>query len=260
MANYTVDWFTDHIPLWKKYTSKFAIKNKKWKNVSSKYTSSDKPMCSALMVGVYEGMALAWLLDNVLTSPNSSAVVVDAFDYQDCVYNLGSPHWNPGVREAFERNVMQHHRERVHVFDGTLTHLAAELEGNGVVTGTRAIVGTMAHGFDIIYIDARDSVHALSSMTTAFELLAPGGIMIVQNYAHNREHDSACPRRGIDAFVNVYTPSLAKVLSPTFHFFLEKKKMSTVTSRMKQKACHIESYDEPKNKLPHCNRNRVIKK
>lgn len=250
---YTVDWFTAHAPLWLKYTSKF------------KAPRSTRSPCSALMVGAYEGRVLAWLLENVMKDPRSRATVVDNFDYSECVYNLGSPHWNPDVRAAFEQNVMKPHGNRVDVIEGTLTHLAATMTGQSVArSATRKSATTQVRSetlYDIVYIDAKDSVHALSSMTTAFELLAPGGVMIVQNYAHNREHDSVCPRRGIDAFVDVYVPSHAKVLSATFHFFLEKKKptKATLSGAPKQKACHIEGYPEPADKFPKCNRVRRIK-
>eukprot|EP00798_Chlamydomonas_sp_ICE-L_P023689 gene23690-9229_t len=136
---------------------------------------------------------------------------------------------------------MTPHGNRVDVIEGTLTQLAATMTGQSVArsaTRPNAHVSSLKSAttqvrsetlYDIVYIGGKDSVHALSSMTTAFELLAPGGVMIVQNYAHNREHDSVCPRRGIDAFVDVYVPSHAKVLSATFHFFLEKKKPTKAT-------------------------------
>eukprot|EP00798_Chlamydomonas_sp_ICE-L_P029471 gene29471-5818_t len=256
---FTVDWFTAHAPLWLKYTAKF------------KAPRSTRPPCSALMVGVYEGRVLAWLLENVMKDPRSRATVVNNFDYSECVYNLGTPHWNPDVRAAFEQNVMKPHGNRVDVIEGTLTQLAATMTVQSVArAATRPNARVSSHNsattqvpagtlYDIVYIDARDSVHALSSMTTAFELLVPGGVMIVQNYAHNREHDSVCPQRGIDAFVDVYVPSHAKVLSATFHFFLEKKKASKATLKAPQKACHIEGYPEPADKFPKCNSVRRIK-
>ena len=96
--------------------------------------------------------------------------------------------------------------------------------------------------------------------------------MVVQNYAHNREHDSVCPRKGIDAFVDVYGPLHINVLSPTFHFFIEKKKTSAKSGSnananakanaktnakaktgSNAKACHIEGYPVPKNEWPICN-------
>lgn len=231
-GSFTVDWFSEHEHLWKKYLKRFSTRKK---------------CVTTLMVGAYEGMVLAWLFDNVLNNNKAShATVIDRFDYDACVYYEGHPYFNPGVKERFYKNIVDKYgNKRVTVFDGLLSEFVPPLKRHN---GSNSM-----HLYDIIYIDARDSIHALSSMTRTFEFLAPKGVMIVQNYAHNINKDSTCPRRGIDAFVDVYAPSKINILSNTFHFFLEKHDPQNSTSR----ACHIEGYPIPDKEWPDCDKSII---
>lgn len=219
---FAVDWFSEHIPRWQKYLSEYV----------------GRDGVKALMVGVYEGRCLSWLLDHVLTGRGASAVVVEGFDYDPCVYYKSRPVWNPMVRERFEANVLHHptYADRTRLYSGTLRKLSARADQQKV--------------YDIIYIDARSAMHALDSLVSAFPLLGDGGMFIVQNYANNVEHDNACPAKGIDAFLSTYSDSL-RVVSPTFHLFAQRVPFPTGQGP-KKKACHIQGYQVPKDDLPVC--------
>ena len=61
--NFTTDWFTTHIRLWKKVLADFK----------------NKPNIHYLEIGVFEGRSLIWMLENILTHPTSKATALDIF-------------------------------------------------------------------------------------------------------------------------------------------------------------------------------------
>eukprot|EP00798_Chlamydomonas_sp_ICE-L_P017334 gene17334-biopygen26258 len=154
----------------------------------------------ALLVGAYEGRVLQWLIENVLTGPKDTAFVLDPFDYKPCVYERGQAVWNPpeNVRNTLQQVVDQS--------GGKATVLPPEAASLAcLVMNTVSLDAKPSGGggkYNFIYIDAHDSVHALESGVHAMRLLNPSGIIVFQNYVHNQEHDTNCPRIGIDAFIS----------------------------------------------------------
>ncbi len=62
--DFSIDWFTQRLPAWKKVLEPFQ----------------GKPGLNYLEVGSYEGRSIVWMLENVLTDPTSRATAVDLFD------------------------------------------------------------------------------------------------------------------------------------------------------------------------------------
>lgn len=60
---FTRDWFTYNIPIWRKYLQFFA----------------HQPDARALEVGCYEGRSTCWLLDHILTHPTSQILCIDLY-------------------------------------------------------------------------------------------------------------------------------------------------------------------------------------
>jgi hypothetical protein len=85
-----------------------------------------------------------------------------------------------------------------------------------------ALGGGSSGGYDLVYLDARSSRHALEAAALSFPLLRPDGRMVITNYTHSRAHDSACPRRGIDGFLDAYASEL-QVLRSGFHVLLARR-------------------------------------
>lgn len=205
---YAVDWFTEHEPYWERF-------------LVGRFGADAR----ALLVGAYEGRCLVWLLKNVLTGAKARATVVDNWDYKPCTSERSRPVWNPEVRATFLKNIAPFKSK---------------------VTITEKLPASAQ--FDIVYVDCRGSRHALEHAVLTFPLLAPGGVMVLQNYTHSKEHDYRCPRMGIDAFADCYAPWI-RVLRPGFHFFLQKR-----VEPFAVPPCHSEYFDEPEPGFPDCSK------
>ena len=211
---YAVDWFTEHIPYWER-------------NLIGRFD----PNARALLIGAYEGRCLIWLYENVLKGAKAHATVVDNWDYAPCTSERSIPVWNPGVRDTFVKNTAPY-RHKLSIFDDL------------------SLMRSNTKPFDIVYIDAKGSRHALEHAVLTFPMLVPGGVMIIQNYTHSKEHDQRCPRMGIDAFADCYAPWI-RVLRPGFHFFLQKRVEPLTVA-----PCHSEYFDEHADpmRFPDCSK------
>lgn len=219
---FSVDWFSEHISAWES-----VLLDPQWRNKAA----YKKNGLHALMVGAYEGRALHWLMENVLVSERDTASVLDAMEYKPCVAERGRSVWNPveRVRDTLD-GVIREYRPRASLLP-TKTRLSD-------------LVGEAA--YDLVYVDAHDSVHALESSVHAMRLLRPGGILILQNYTHNQEHDTNCPRVGIDAFLATYVRYI-HVRRNGFHTFVQKR-----TQALPRRNCHSEYFPLPKTDEPVC--------
>ena len=218
-STYAVDWFTEHIPFWERH-------------LKGRFTGTDtEGGVRALVIGPYEGRCLEWMFENVLHG-NSRATVLDAFTYAPCVSYKSVPVFNPEVRKTFDRN-MAPYRNRIVIKPPT---------------SLRTLKGDKS--FHLVYIDTQSSRHALETAVLAFPLMRPGGVMVLTNYTHSKEHDARCPRRGIDAFTDAYASEI-KVLRSGFHFFLQRR-----VTPLEAKPCQSEYFDEPSPSHPQCSRSR----
>jgi hypothetical protein len=219
---YAVDWFSDHVPSWRKHLSHLA----------------GQPKLRALVVGPYEGRCLAWLFENIMTSSDCSATVVDSFEYEPCVGYLGKGVWNPHVESTFRKNMASIGRSS-----------SVRVIKQSSSAGLRKL-SSGAETYDIVYIDARSSLQALEALVLVLPLMKKQGILVVTNYVHSKEHDTRCPRRGIDAFMDIFS-SEVKVLSNRFHTFMQKRS----TSLRPGGPCYSEAYPEPRSR-PTCSGKR----
>ena len=197
----------------------------------------------ALFVGPFEGRVVVWALENVFRGPAPEVFVIphqgDANTGPTCMPFRGRPVRVPTVAETFAGNMraMIGRRPDLKV---TVLDLGKENEneaggdqyGNGASVGGQLrsllMLRSMqeAEGsFDFVFVDAQSSRHALEAATLAFPLLRrgpTGGVMAITNYTHGRLHDGACPRKGIDAFLDTYAIDL-KVLRSAFHVLFERR-------------------------------------
>ena len=213
---YTLDWFSNNIQRWSKILKKY--KNKE---------------THVLIDGIYEGRAVIWLFDNILTHPKCTVTCVQNFTGNKV--NLKT--WAPlkpaqSTLSIFKKNLeIKNLTDKVHIYDGEPVDM---LRNNDLIK----------QNYDIIYIDAnRHSKHVLEDSVLAYPMLKPGGYLIFDDYTSNREHDNACPKQAIDAFMDIYASEI-KVKELNWQAVLEKR-----IKPLKVKNCASEYYENDKSNI-----------
>lgn len=198
-STFSTDWFSNNIHLWQKHLQVFK-----------------KRMVKVLEVGSFEGKSALWLLENILLHKNSHITCVDNFSFktkdgQDAL---------PRLQKNLEK-----YQQKLTILKGDSSNVLKKLDDNT---------------YDFIYIDAnRHSQNVLEDAVLSFSLLKPQGIMILDDYTHNKEHDNNCPKLGIDAFLNIYANEI-KVLHTGWQVILMKRRVP-----LKRRPCYSEFYEEP---------------
>lgn len=196
---FTEDWFSGNIPTWRRLLSRLKGKPVRF-----------------LEIGTFEGRSAVWVLENILTHPESKLFVVDHWKY------VGEN--NKDVFSTFKKNIAPY-KDKVQILKGYSRNMLRNLK---------------APQFDFVYIDAnRHSQNVLEDAVLSFPLLKPGGTMIFDDYTHNKEHTVDCPRPGIDAFMNMYANEI-KVLHTKWQVVLQKRKKPLL-----RKPCYSEMFQEP---------------
>jgi predicted O-methyltransferase YrrM len=164
---FTVDWFSDNIPLWSRILSEFQGKD-----------------VNALEVGSFQGRASRWLMENILTHPNAKLTCIDTFE--------GSVEHSPELIQDLRT-----------LFDYNLSPFQEKL--NVLVGNSRYVLPKLEQSFDFAYIDGDHRAFAvIEDAIHAFRLLKFGGILIFDDYlwtGGSRDIDN--PRIAIDAFLEI---------------------------------------------------------
>lgn len=154
---------------------------------------------SILEIGSMEGRSSCWMLKNML-SASGTMTCVDVFR-------------DPLYEDRFRNNIN-------------------EVKGPGQTV--EIIVDTSYYGlgqlisqrrlYDFIYVDGDHSATcALADATMAFGLLAPGGIMLFDDYRFNQDPDHfKRPKMSLDAFVNMFINDI-DILFINYQLALKKK-------------------------------------
>lgn len=156
--------------------------------------ASNQPNLRYLQLGVFRGDASVWLLENVLTHPQSVLVDVDLWaDSSDELagYNMIE------VFADYQRRMIPHRGRVAWYRQPTLYFLTHHIELNHPKP---------LELFDFIYIDAdHTAVATLESAVLSYRLLKPGGIMCFDDYLWKSKHGMFHePQVAIDVFKMVY--------------------------------------------------------
>jgi predicted O-methyltransferase YrrM len=176
---FTTDWFSGNIPIWSELLKHFK----------------DVPT-TALEVGSYQGRSGSWLLENILTHPDSTLTCVDTFE--------GSVEHNEeqkkGIYELFSHN-MERFSSKLRVHRGSSSDVLRAFP--------------RAETYDLIYIDGDHRAETvIEDAILAFPLLRKGGIMIFDDYRFPGGDDHwDRPTIAIDAFVTIYKKSVEVILN-----------------------------------------------
>ncbi len=181
MTRFTEDFFTQHIPHWEKlFFDELA-----WKPRNPRHV---------VEIGCFEGRSTLWFLEHLLHHPDSRITCIDTF--------AGGAEHTPEQTESLYERFLANLREsgqaqkaevlRMDSFAG-LTRLLA--------SGARA---------DLVYVDgSHEAPDVLADLVLSFRLLAPGGVILCDDYLWSREETSradilGCPKLAIDAFTNIH--------------------------------------------------------
>lgn len=197
---FTRDWFSNNIAVWSKVLRGMV----------------GRADLKALEIGSYEGRSATWLLQNVLTHPGAHITCVDNFDVRD----------SAGVHRRFLSNLSRF-RSKYKLLKGASGEMLK-------------LPSVLRQRFDIIYIDANHhSRHVMEDAVLAFALLKPGGIMILDDYTDNKEHDNNCPKPAINAFLIAYANEI-QVLHVGWQVILKRRR-----TPLGKKLCFSEYFREP---------------
>jgi len=188
--NFSSDWFTKKSPAWAEALKDYA----------------GKPNVQYLEVGVYEGRAVAWMLENILTHPTSHVTGIDIFIGE---LSQGSFDFEPESLKLYEDNAIAAGGE------GRLTTYA-EFSQN-------ILRKLPLNYYDIIYIDGGHSGKSvLEDAILAFRLLKVGGVMIFDDYRWFRTAPRLNrPGYAIDIFHEFYGDQFEMIHNET-QFLLRK--------------------------------------
>ena len=173
---FTRDWFTHNIPTWTQHLQKLG----------------DRPDVQALEVGCFEGMASCWLLDHILTHPDSRLVCIDRYLQENFTTNMQ----RANALEKVVRRLGDSHR------------LLPRLEQDC---------------YDLIYISGDPQAnHIRKDGELAWPLLKVGGILIFDYYGWvHQEPIEQQASLGIDAFLDS-VPFAAEMLHQGYQVIVRK--------------------------------------
>ncbi len=155
----------------------------------------DRPGVVGVELGVFKGESSQWMMDNIFTHPESIYYSVDTFAGSD------------------------EHRLRKIDVSGTEAEARARLAGYKqskiVKSESHLFLHTRPVGVDFVYIDAaHDTMNVLRDAVLSFDLLAPGGVIVFDDYLwEGMPTRLDLPKAAIDAFLDLYSRHLT-VLQP----------------------------------------------
>src|ERR1041385_238867 len=171
MKNYKFlrNWFVRNIPKWEK--TLFHLRNEK---------------INVLEIGVFEGRATIWILDELFKNPESKLVTIDTF------VRIFKDNDN---ETTFRENIKESGKEdQVEIIKSDSFDALVKLNYEKKMK------------FDFIYIDgSHTSCDVLSDAILTWNLLKEGGIMIFDDYEWDFfEEDYNNPKIAIDSFLRCY--------------------------------------------------------
>ena len=178
--HFTEDWFTSRLPLWKEVLRPYQ----------------GNPDLHYLEIGVFEGRAAIWMLENVLTHPTSRLTGIDIF---------------PGnLKEQFLTNI------QISGFAEKVTTLTGRSQVE--------LMKLPPESFDFIYVDGSHAARdVLADAVESWELLKTGGLLIFDDYQSEPQFPAELlPRTAIDAFITAYRDSL-EIIHRDFQVILRKR-------------------------------------
>ena len=178
--SFTKDWFSENIPQWDRFLEPFRGR-------------SD---LNYLEVGVFEGRATVWMVENILTQPSSRVTALDVFPQK--------------LQERFVANIA------ASGFKGELTTIVGPSQ--------KTLMQLEPDSYDIIYIDgSHQADDVLVDVVLSWPLLRQRGILIFDDYQWKPELPPELrPRPAIDAFVTMFRREI-EVVDRGYQLMIRKR-------------------------------------
>lgn len=160
-----------------------------------------------LQIGVFTGDASVWLLDNILTHPESTLTDVDIWEGEVGDPNLEGFSWET-AHVAYNEKISKY-------TDKVTSHKRMSDQ----------FFKQNKKMYDIIYIDGDHIARTvLRDAVNAFDCLRDGGLLIFDDYAlgYNEFPSVFCSKPAIDAFLDIHWFEVEKVYEGT-QMWLRKK-------------------------------------
>lgn len=145
---------------------------------------NDKPW-RVLLIGVWEGMDLVWLLQNIATHPDSRVTAVDA--------------WVAAGKVSQERMDQ--------VYTAAVLNARSWIDDKLIIhrSMSQEILPTLKGDFDLAIIDGDHGAGVYPDACNSFRLLKPGGWMLFDDVRRGRTHSQLGPvSRGLKKFLREY--------------------------------------------------------
>ena len=147
----------------------FAMRNKIFWQALEEFKGKEDT--HYLEIGVYEGRALLWVLEHIMTHPTSTLTGIDLFSSGEGEFKPKETYKNPDdFKQRYFHNIRSSGEEnRIHTHVGYSQEVLRKLKKNS---------------YDIIYIDGCHTLTCTREDTSlSWELLKKGGIMMVDDYS-----------------------------------------------------------------------------
>jgi predicted O-methyltransferase YrrM/glycosyltransferase involved in cell wall biosynthesis len=197
--DFTVDWFTDSIPVWDQLIGRL------------------KP-ARILEIGSFEGRSACYLIENCSKNLPVEIYCIDTWEggIEHAKDSMGV------VERRFDHNVMVAKQHASH-------HVSVKKFKKPSMQALTEIIARREAPFDLIYVDgSHQAPDVLSDAVLAFQLLRIGGIMIFDDYLWRLEPDGRqdllnMPKLAIDSFINIFQRKLRVMHGlPLWQLYLEK--------------------------------------
>lgn len=187
---FSVDWFSNNIDRWQKHFKKLR-----------------KLPVQALEIGSFEGRSAIWALQNIFLHPDATITCIDDFSLKKV---SGKKFYPAVIKRHFLENTKPF-GERIKLIEAPSSQALKDSK-------------LLERKFDFIYIDAnRHAKHVLEDAVLAFPLLQVGGYIVFDDYTISPKHDYTCPKKGIDAFLDLYNDEV-KVIEMKWQVIAKKVK------------------------------------
>lgn len=163
----------------------------------------DRPHVRFSEIGVYEGRATVWFLENVLTHPTCHIDCIDPFAWR----------WRDGRPGRVDMHAVKHRFEANIRATGRADQVTLIEERSDV-----ALCALPPSTYDLIYVDgSHRAADVLCDAVLSFRLLRRDGLLVFDDYRLARSLGQRVslddPKPGIDAFLSIYARRLDIVWS-----------------------------------------------